>query len=295
MINATTRFSAPSQRAISSFHASFTTARRLSSTSTSQECYISRLNDADKGITVLNFNRPAARNALGRVMMQQFRDALTELRFDSATRVVILRSLVEKVFCAGADLKERLSMSQNEVPAFVHSLRTAMNEVETLPMPTIAAIDGAALGGGLELALAADIRVAGRGAKIGLPETRLAIIPGAGGSQRLPRLIGIAKAKELIYTCKTLDNVEALALGIVNHAVATSAYDKALEIAREILPHGPIAVRMAKVAIDRGSQVDLATGLAIEEACYAQVLPTEDRLEGLKAFREKRTPVYTGR
>ncbi|TPX32431.1 hypothetical protein SmJEL517_g04416 [Synchytrium microbalum] len=247
------------------------------------------------GISVLNFNRPASRNALGKVMMQQFREALAELKFDSTTRVVILRSLVDKVFCAGADLKERQTMPIHEVAPFVHSLRSSFNEVEALPMPTIAAIDGAALGGGLELALAADLRVAGGGAKLGLPETRLAIIPGAGGTQRLPRFIGVAKAKELIFTCRTLNAKEAESLGIVNHAVAASAYDKALELAREILPQGPIALRMAKIAVTRGLETDMTTGMAIEEACYAQVVPTEDRLEGLKAFREKRVPVYHGR
>ncbi|KAJ3102921.1 hypothetical protein HDU96_009466 [Phlyctochytrium bullatum] len=186
-------------------------------------------------------------------------------------------------------------MSQPEVAAFVHGLRSAFSELETLPVPTISAIDGAALGGGLEVALATDIRVAGAGAKLGLPETRLAIIPGAGGTQRLPRIIGIPKAKELVFTARVLNAQDALSYGLVNYAVEGSAYEKAIALAREILPSGPVAVKMAKQAIDKGTQLDMASGLAFEQTCYAQVIPTEDRLEGLRAFKEKRTPVYKGR
>ncbi|KAJ3043291.1 hypothetical protein HDV00_005294 [Rhizophlyctis rosea] len=169
--------------------------------------------------------------------------------------------------------------------------------------------------------MAADIRIAGSGAKLGLPETKLAIIPGAGGTQRLPRLIGLPKAKELVYTARILNGPEALELGLVNHAVDGEAWSKSLEVAREILPNGPVAVRMAKLALDKGTQLDLyvyaftsdegrgalaldspirhlhnsSSGLAFEQTCYAQIIPTEDRLEGLKAFKEKRKPVYKGR
>ncbi|KAJ3231120.1 hypothetical protein HDU81_003983 [Chytriomyces hyalinus] len=253
----------------------------------SAECVFERLEGADQGIALITFNRPHARNALGKTFMEQFRRGLAHLRFDDSVRVVVLRSNVDRVFCAGADLKERATMNPNEVSAFVYGLRAAFSEVETLPVPTIAAIDGAALGGGLEVALAADIRVAGAGAKIGLPETKLAIIPGAGGTQRLPRLIGASRAKELIFTGRVLDAKAAFNLGVVNHAVEGVAFEKALEIAREILPAGPIATRMAKQAIDKGVQVDVASGMAIEQGCYAQIIPTEDRLEGLRAFREK--------
>ncbi|KAJ3111507.1 hypothetical protein HK100_002662 [Physocladia obscura] len=267
----------------------------FSNSNTSDECVFERLSGADEGITVITFNRPEARNALGKTFMSQFRKGLAQLRFDESVRVVVLRSSVDRVFCAGADLKERAQMTPQEVSIFVHGLRSAFTEVETLPVPTIAAIDGAALGGGLEVALAADIRVAGAGAKLGLPETKLAIIPGAGGTQRLPRLIGVSKAKELVFTGRVLDAKSAFNIGLVNHAVEGIAYEKAIAIAREILPAGPIATKLAKQAIDKGSQVDLATGMAIEQGCYAQVIPTEDRLEGLRAFREKRTPVYKGK
>jgi methylglutaconyl-CoA hydratase len=162
-------------------------------------------------------------------------------------------------------------------------------------MPTIAAIEGAALGGGLEMALACDFRIAGAKALLGCPETALAILPGAGGTQRLPRLIGVSKAKELIYTSRRIGADVAEKIGLVDYAVDEGdALERALALAREILPNGPVGVRMAKEAISKGMEVDLATGMAIERACYAQVIPTKDRVEGLMAFKEKRKPVYKG-
>ncbi|KAH7046311.1 ClpP/crotonase-like domain-containing protein, partial [Linnemannia elongata] len=250
------------------------------------------------GIAVLNFNRPKAFNALSRKFVGEFRDALQELRYDNDARVVIIRSLVDGAFCAGADLRERATMNMTEVRQFLTSLRDSFRELETLPIPTIAVIDGAALGGGLEMALCCDMRVGGgnKKVKIGLVETKLAIIPGAGGTQRLPRLIGIPKAKELIYSSKILNSAAAKEIGILNHAVTEdSGYNKALEVAREILPMGPLAIRMAKSAIDKGTQFEIDSGLEYEQACYAQIMPSEDRLEGLASFREKRKPVYKGK
>jgi methylglutaconyl-CoA hydratase len=161
-----------------------------------------------------------------------------------------------------------------------------------------------ALGGGLELALATDIRIAGPLAKLGLPETKLAIIPGAGGTQRLPRLIGAAKAKELIFTGKILNSKEAADIGLVNdHVDSGTGFEKALELSSLIVQGGPIAMKMAKLAITKGLQMDMYyfqlnhrnSGLFVEELCYAQVIPTQDRLEGLAAFKEKRKPVYKGK
>jgi methylglutaconyl-CoA hydratase len=190
-------------------------------------------------------------------------------------------------------------MPCEQVGLFVAGLRSLMDQINDLPVPVIGAVDGLALGGGLEMALACDIRVAASDAKMGLVESRLAIIPGAGGTQRLPRLINPAVAKELIYTARVIDGGAAYNLGIVNHVVAQNssgdaAYLKSLDLAREILPNGPMAVRMAKRAINKGMQVDVGSGLAIEEACYAQLIPTQDRQEGLQAFNEKRKPQYTG-
>ena len=201
------------------------------------------------------------------------------------------------MFCAGADLKERKDMQPEEVRAFLRKLKSTFLLFENLSCPTISVIDGACLGGGLELALCSDLRLATKTATLGLPETSLAIIPGAGGTQRLPRLIGTSKAKELIYTGDKLNGEEALRVGLVNHAEQDfdQAYNKALEIAAKIGEKGPIAIKAAKQAISYGVNVDLRSGLELEDACYAKTIPTEDRMEGLKAFAEKRKPVYKGK
>lgn len=271
------------------------TARWLESLAKAKQFKIDRLGGKDAGIVVLSMDRPEARNALGRQFMAEFRQALEQIRFDSKVRVVVLQSVVPKVFCAGADLKERLGMTQPEAAASSRGYRTGFTDLEQLPMPTLAAIEGTALGGGLELALACDLRIAGAKAILGFPETSLAILPGAGGTQRASRLIGISKAKELIFTSRRLNSKAAEQIGLVDYAVPDgNAYDKALEIAREILPNGPVGVRMAKEAIMKGSEMDISSGMAFENACYAQVIPTKDRIEGLVAFKEKRKPHYTG-
>ena len=259
------------------------------------EVRVERLPGVDTGIVLLGLDRPAAKNALGRQLLEAFRQALEALRLDPAVRVVVIHSLVPGIFCAGADLKERSDMSSFEAATFVQDIRSAFTELEELPMPTLTALEGGAFGGGLELALATDLRVAGTATVVGLVETSLGIIPGAGGTQRLPRLIGVSRAKELIFTARRIGAEEAGRLGLVDHVVpAGRALDAALALAREILPNGPVALRMAKQAVDQGINLDLASGLALEQACYAQVLPTMDRLEGLAAFREKRKPRFRG-
>jgi methylglutaconyl-CoA hydratase len=264
-------------------------------TAASPEFVVERLTGELEGVAVLTMNRPTAKNALGRQMMHEMRAAMASVRFDTNVRVVVLQSAVSRVFCAGADLKERLTMSPEQAAATVFGLRSAFTELEELPMPTIAVIEGAALGGGLEMALACDFRIAGSKAVLGTPETGLAILPGAGGTQRLPRLIGLSKAKELIFTARKISSAVAESIGLVDYVVEENqALHKAFELAKEILPNGPIGVRCAKEAITRGIEVDQNSGMAIERACYAQVIPTKDRLEGLKAFREKRKPVYKG-
>ncbi|XP_061603488.1 methylglutaconyl-CoA hydratase, mitochondrial isoform X1 [Phyllopteryx taeniolatus] len=272
---------------------------RQYSSEAKDELVVRYLDGDDKGIVVVGINRPKAKNAISRNLVKLMSEAVVDIKKNSKVRSVILCSLVPGIFCAGADLKERAKMHQSEVGPFVSKARALITELGNLPMPTIAALDGAALGGGLEMALACDIRVASNAAKMGLVETKLAIIPGAGGTQRLPRVIGVSHAKELIYTARVVDGAEACRLGLVSHSVeenksGDAAYLRALELAREINPQGPIAVRMAKLAINQGIEVDLSTGLAIEEACYAQVIPTTDRLEGLAAFKEKRRPRYKG-
>ncbi|XP_036877704.2 enoyl-CoA hydratase domain-containing protein 2, mitochondrial isoform X7 [Manis javanica] len=274
------------------------------------EIQVRALAAADQGITEILMNRPSACNALGNVLVSQagkylmvfpvqLLEALAQLREDQQVRVLLFRSGVKGVFCAGADLKEREQMSEAEVGVFIHRLRGLMNEI-AFPAPTIAAMDGFALGGGLELALACDLRVAAASSAVmGLIETTRGLLPGAGGTQRLPRCLGVALAKELIFTGRRLSGAQAQALGLVNHAVAPNeegdaAYHRALALAQEILPQAPIAVRLGKVAIDRGIEVDIASGMAIEGICYAQNIPTRDRLEGMAAFREKRPPQFLG-
>uniref|UniRef100_A0A4X1WB36 Enoyl-CoA hydratase domain containing 2 n=1 Tax=Sus scrofa TaxID=9823 RepID=A0A4X1WB36_PIG len=225
-----------------------------------REIQVRALEGLDQGITEILMNRPSARNALGNVFVSQLLEALAQLREDRHVRVLIFRSGVKGVFCAGADLKEREQMSEAEVGVFVQRLRGLMNEIAAFPAPTIAAMDGFALGGGLELALACDLRVAASSAVMGLIETTRGLLPGAGGTQRLPRCLGVALAKELIFTGRRLSGMQAQALGLVNHAVAqneegNAAYHRALALAQEILPQAPIAVRLGKLAIDRGIEV----------------------------------------
>ncbi|XP_056593069.1 methylglutaconyl-CoA hydratase, mitochondrial [Triplophysa dalaica] len=275
------------------------TRKYSSDVKSGDDLIVKYLDGDDSGIVVFGIDRPKAKNAISKNLVKMMSEAVESVKKNSKVRTVILCSIVPGIFCAGADLKERAKMHQSEVGPFVAKARTLITELGNLPMPTIAAIDGAALGGGLEMALACDIRVAATSAKMGLVETKLAIIPGAGGTQRLPRTVGVSVAKELIFAARVLDGVEAQSLGLVNHAVeqnksGDAAYLRALELAREFNPRGPIAIRMAKLAINQGIEVDLTTGLAIEEACYAQVIPTKDRLEGLAAFKEKRLPRYKG-
>lgn len=262
----------------------------------STEVRLSRLSGLDQGTALLHLCRPSARNALGRQTLYEFNKALDDVRKDSGSiRALVLVSEVPGVFCSGADLKERVLMSKVETSEFVHGLRTSFTSLANLPVPTVAAMEGVAVGGGLELALACDFRVAALNATMGLPETSLAIIPGAGGTQRLPRLIGPARAKELIFSGRRLNAEEALSIGLVCRTVPVGqALNGAVALVRTMLGGGPVALRAAKEAINWGAGVDLSTGLAIEAACYAQVIPTADRLEGLTAFKEKRPPVYRG-
>ena len=201
----------------------------------------------------------------------------------------------EKAFCAGADLKERYTMDAERVPDFVRNIRALMDDVEQMPQPTVAVMNGFAFGGGTELALACDLRVAAENAVLGLTETSLAIIPGAGGTQRLPRLVGKSRAKDLILTARRLDAMEAASMGLVNRTAPKGQLGAvALEVAERISRNGPVAVRAAKEAIDKGCELTLEEGLEFEAECYSRTLETSDRIEALTAFAEKRKPKYRG-
>ena len=247
------------------------------------------------GIAFIILNRPEAANSLSVQMLQDLSSVLLEVKKDRSIRVVVLTGAGEKVFCAGADLKERREMSDEEAAAAVRKIGATINEVEKLPQPVIAAINGHALGGGLELALACDIRIGALEAKLGLTETSLAIIPGAGGTQRLPRLIGPGKAKELIFTARRLTGQQAMDAGILEYAVPLAELESfALTLAEEMSANGPVALVQAKLAINKGLEVDLMTGLHIEQMAYNALIQTNDRREGLEAFADKRKPVYKG-
>lgn len=245
---------------------------------------------------ILTMNRPEVMNCLNFDLLFAIRDKIDELQYRNDIRTVIVTGAGKKSFCAGADLKERASLTQDEVKKFIITIRNLLTSIQNLPQPVISAVNGIALGGGTEVALASDIRIASETASMGLTETRLAIIPGGGGTQRLPRIIGVAKAKELIFTGRRVDAKEALEIGLVNKVTPPeSLLDECMIMADMIAQTGPIAVEMAKYAIDKGIETDLATGLAIESNAYRVTIPTEDRIEGLTAFREKRKPSYKGR
>ncbi len=253
------------------------------------------LTDIENQVAILTLNRPKVMNSFSFELLRALRDAVEDLRFNKDIRVIIITGAGEKAFCSGADLKERATLTPVQVKEFIFTIRNLFTSIEQLPKPVIAAVNGIALGGGTELALACDIRIASKTASMGLTETRLAIIPGAGGTQRLPRLVGKGKAKELIFTGRRVDAQEALDIGLVNQICEPAELlDECRKMAAMICETGPIAIEQAKYAINYGLETDLSTGLALESNAYWVTIPSKDRLEGLAAFREKRKPVYTG-
>ncbi|CAM5786872.1 MULTISPECIES: enoyl-CoA hydratase-related protein [Brevibacillus] len=246
-------------------------------------------------IGILTINRPEVFNCLNLDTLLAMRQTVAEAAVDRSVRVLIVTGAGDRAFCSGADLKERRSMTDLQVQHYIRTIRDTFSELERIPKPVIAAINGIALGGGTELALACDLRVMSETAQMGLTETSLGIIPGAGGTQRLPRLVGKGVAKELIFTARRVAAGEALAIGLVNKVAASDqVMTAALSLAREIAENAPIALAQAKYAIDYGLETDLATGLAMESNAYQVLIPTRDRQEGLDAFKEKRKPVYRG-
>jgi len=254
------------------------------------------LEDRSGQTSILTLNRPEVMNCFNFALLRELREKLEVFQWDPEVRVIIITGAGGKAFCAGADLKERATMPEEQVRQFIFTLRGVFAFLELMNKPVIGAVNGIALGGGTELALACDIRIASESATMGLTETRLAIIPGGGGTQRLPRIVGRGKAKELIFTGRRVDAKEALEIGLVNKvAPAGKLIDECLEMAAMICEAGPIAITQAKYAVNYGCEVDLHSGLAIESNAYWVTIPTEDRMEGLTAFREKRKPVYKGK
>lgn len=250
----------------------------------------------EENIAYVVINRPDVLNCFDYETLQQLSEIVNLIEMDPEVRVVIFTGAGEKAFSAGADLKERKTLAEKEVRRNVKAIRDVFNNIARLPQPTIAAINGYAFGGGFELILACDFAIAVEDAKLGLTETSWAIIPGAGGTQRLPRLIGEARAKELIFTARKIPASVAFEWGILTRVAKREELMKVcVEFANEMLRNGPIALRQAKFAISQGVNVDLQTGLALESKAYEITIPTEDRVEALKAFSEKRAPVFNGR
>jgi len=245
-------------------------------------------------IAYITINRPDSLNCFNYQTLCELGETVGSLHTDPDARVVIFTGKGEKAFSAGADLKERKYLSEAEVRRNVKKIRDVFSAIAELPQPTVAAVNGFAFGGGFELMLACDFKIAAEGAMMGMTEVSWGIIPGAGGTQRLTRLIGEMKAKELILTARKINSETAFDLGILTAVAAKEeVMPTSIRLAEEILQNAPIAVRQAKYAIQHGSSTDLNTGLAIESKAYEVTIPTKDRVEALNAFSEKRKPVFT--
>ena len=251
---------------------------------------------ADGHIVELAMDRPEAMNAISTQMASDLAAACAEVSADQDVRVVLVTSTSPKAFCVGADLKERGSFTDADLLAQRPVARAAYSGVLNLPVPTIAVVEGFALGGGLEIALSCDVIIADAAAVVGLPEVSVGVVPGGGGTQLLTRRIGRSRAAGMIFTARRMRAVEAAALGVVDEVLETgTTRARGFELAAQIAANSPIALRQAKRAMRLGSDADLATGLEVEDACWRATAFSGDRAEGLAAFAEKRPPVWPGR
>ena len=247
------------------------------------------------GVVHVVLDRPGALNAISTALAAELAEAFTDLAADQSLRAVVLASSSAKAFCVGADLKERAGFSDAQLRAQRVVYRRMSAALLAVPVPVVAAVAGYALGGGLELALLGDLIVADTTAVVGLPEVSVGVIPGLGGTQLLPRRIGVARAAELVYTARRLDAEEAGALGVVDRVVPEgAARATATDVAGTIARNSPVAVRNAKRAIRLGTGVDLASGLEIEDGAWRATAFSADRAEGVSAFAEKRAPRWPG-
>ena len=253
--------------------------------------------DKEKGIVKLTINRPEVRNALNAATRQEIRNAIGEIEKDGDIRVVIITGAGEKAFVSGADI----TAFKDATPIIMEESASTLGQqlfsnIENLSVPVIAMINGFCLGGGLELAMCCDIRIASDNAKFGQPEISIGIFPGAGGTQRLPRLIGWGKAKELIYTGKIIDAAEAERINLVDKVVPPEKLGEEVnQLAETIASKSSLIIKLVKKVINRGMYTDLAAGLAYEKANFALCFATEDRKEGVTAFLEKRKPQFKGK
>ncbi len=256
---------------------------------------ITLLYKRNAGIGIVTLNQPKTMNALNEELINELSVVMDEIRTDNQVQAVIITG-GDKVFAAGGDIKAMLQCGPWEAKNYVSPIHKAFNQIADLPKPTIAAITGFALGGGVELALTCDFRIAAENAKFGFPEINLGIFPGAGGSQRLPRLIGMAKAKELMFTGDTIDAAAALSIGLVNQVVIKEeVMEQALKLARKLAAKPPLAIKNLKESMHNVYNMDLNMGLNMELEKLCSLFVTEDQKEGMNAFLEKRKPVYKGR
>ncbi|WP_044895749.1 enoyl-CoA hydratase-related protein [Bacillus alveayuensis] len=252
--------------------------------------------ETQQTIGFIHLNNPKRANALSKFLVKDLARIVKELKHNEKLRAVIFTGGDSKAFCAGADLKERQTMNEDEIVEYVRLLRNTFDEIAALPMPTIAAIKGLALGGGCELALACDFRVMEEDALIGLTEVSWGIIPGAGGTQRIQCLVGIGMAKKLILTAEKLTGKKAYDIGLVEEICQKGqAEKKALQLAEQMAENSMHSIRLAKQAIDYLNRVQLKQGFEEEWNCYQQTIQHSDRLEGLEAFQEKRKPNFLNR
>ena len=258
--------------------------------------YNNLLYDKEDGIGIVTINRPESLNALNGEVCTELYKIFQEIEDDQDVRVIILTGSGERAFVAGADIAEMQPRSSLEISSFIDTGRKTFDRIYTLSKPVIAAINGFALGGGCELAMCCDLRIASENAKFGQPEINLGVIPGVGGTQRLTRLIGMTRAKELIYTGEIIDANTAFTMGLVNKVVPPdSLMTEAKELARKMLSKSSIALSLAKKAINSGADMSLSSGLDLEAQCFARCFATEDQKEGMRAFLEKRKPKFKNR
>ncbi len=244
-------------------------------------------------IGTITFNRPKALNAMNQQVFFELSRVLDDVRGDREVRVVIMTGQGTKSFIAGTDITEMQHLTSSQAREFALLAKNAVDRIENLEKPVIAAINGFALGGGCEIALACDLRIASENARLGQPEITLGIIPGSGGTQRLQRLIGLAKAKELIFTGEVIDAQAALQIGLVNRVVPVSSLmEEAERLAKKMVDLGGVALGLAKAAVNFGSRVGLAEALQYEIECFSQCFATKDQEEGMAAFLERRKPRF---
>lgn len=255
--------------------------------------YNTLLLEKKNGIGRLTINRPKNLNALNKEVLEELTQVLKAIEKDEDIQVLIVTGAGEKAFVAGADIKEMKDKNAIEGRDFSTLGNAAFSQLENLRQPTIAAVNGFALGGGCELAMSCDIRIGSVNAKFGQPEVGLGITPGFGGTQRLSRLVGLAKAKELIYTAKTINANEAMSIGLLNQLVeAADLIAEAEKMAQAIMKQSPLAVEASKKAINRGYEMDLVHGLEMEAEMFGALFATEDQKEGMTAFTEKRKAAF---